>query len=106
MSMRLFLAGVILALSLAGACLAEIHWDYLMLTQQWAGTLCSFKECHTKPEDEDFTIHGLWPSIWPAEEPTECPVAPKFNESQLKPILRKLRRYWPDMFSDSDPDQF
>lgn len=42
-SMRLFTAAAVV-LSMATICLAEIHWDYMIFSQQWAGTLCSFKE--------------------------------------------------------------
>ncbi|VDP75506.1 unnamed protein product [Echinostoma caproni] len=100
--MRLIL-GLLL---LATACVGELHWDYITFTQQWAGTLCNFKHCLAKPVDPDFTIHGLWPTKWPKGEPEECPIAPPFDESLLKPILKNLRRFWPDLLSTADPDQF
>ncbi|KAA0198458.1 Self-incompatibility ribonuclease [Fasciolopsis buskii] len=111
--MRLFTAAAVV-LSMATICLAEIHWDYMIFSQQWAGTLCSFKEvrlihcfsCLSKPVDKDFTIHGLWPTIWPAKQPTQCPKAPEFDELKLQPILPQLRRHWPDLLASSDPHKF
>ncbi|VDP88672.1 unnamed protein product [Echinostoma caproni] len=100
--MRLIL-GLLL---LTTACLGDLHWDYMIFAQQWTGTFCNFNPCISKPVDQDFTIHGLWPTQSPEKEPTKCPAAPAFNERLLSPIMDNLRRYWPDLLSKAGPVPF
>ncbi|KAG5442324.1 Ribonuclease Oy, partial [Clonorchis sinensis] len=94
------------ALMTTGPLRAALTWDYLTFSQQWLPTLCSFKECVRVPPADKFTIHGLWPNVWPDREPRDCPPATPFDLHKLNPILEKLRTEWPDFLSTMDPDAF
>ncbi|KAF7260722.1 hypothetical protein EG68_01975 [Paragonimus skrjabini miyazakii] len=83
-----------------------LHWDYMVFTQQWTATFCTFKHCVRFPESKDFTIHGLWPNSWPSEEPKDCPIAPDFTQNVLEPIIDQLNEMWPDVLNSEDPFDF
>lgn len=82
------------------------HWDYLMLSLRWPGTLCQFTECSTVPQPTDFVIHGLWPTVSPDANPEKCDPAPDFDVERLKPLLPELNKHWPNLFPGSEGRQF
>ncbi|KAF8567246.1 hypothetical protein P879_06550, partial [Paragonimus westermani] len=96
----------LLLLSIVTTIEPRLHWDYMVFTQQWTATFCTFKHCVRFPGSKDFTIHGLWPSNWPSEEPTDCPVAPDFRENALEPIIDQLNEMWPDVLNSGDSFKF
>lgn len=85
---------------------APKDWDYLALSLRWPGTLCTFLQCSSVPHPVDFVIHGLWPSVYPNEEPETCASAPSFDESHLDPIKSELRQHWPNLLPDKTEHQF
>lgn len=81
-------------------------WDYLVFTQEWPPGYCFFHMCKFPKDFDNFNIHGLWPTIWPREEISECPGAPSFNASSLDPILPDLQREWANLKNFDAPLHF
>lgn len=70
-----------------------------MFSQQWPKTFCFTwteknpnNEC-TLTKNNEWSIHGIWPSITNGSSPFYCNNLP-FIESQLAPILPKLSAKW------------
>ncbi|CAL8073894.1 unnamed protein product [Calicophoron daubneyi] len=83
-----------------------LHWDYLVFTQRWPVSFCSYTVCTPLPKPVDFVVHGLWPSLGDGDSPSHCNAAPAFDRDRLKPLLPELRREWPNLLPDTTADNF
>jgi ribonuclease T2 len=73
-------------------------FDFFMLSVQWPGTVCKrLTPCFTDHAQNQFTIHGLWPSNNEGEDPHDCYTKAKpFDPTQIHTLLPELRKYWTD----------
>ncbi|TNN15179.1 Ribonuclease Oy [Schistosoma japonicum] len=81
-------------------------WNYFVFTLTWPPTFCSYKKCKLPPGLNDFTIHGLWPSIWPGKQPTNCSAHSRFDIHRLQSIRNKLDYTWANLLNYENPSPF
>ena len=53
-----------------------------------------------------WTIHGLWPSRYGTNGPSNCKSQENFNVEKLQSILEDLKQFWPDVLNNPDPSSF
>ncbi|KAK0175071.1 hypothetical protein PV327_008855 [Microctonus hyperodae] len=82
---------------------SDNNFDLLIFTQHWPQTVCyMWKEeyvSHTclLPTNEEWTIHGIWPTQMGKEGPSYCNNASRFDSSALSPIEDDLKTKWLDV---------
>ncbi|XP_046388788.1 ribonuclease Oy [Ischnura elegans] len=83
-------------------------WDILIFTQSWPNTVClQWKEkyenhtCLVPIRKNEWTIHGIWPTIYGTHKPGYCNTTWKFDESKISPIEDELNKYWPNIQNGS-----
>ncbi|XP_071454497.1 ribonuclease Oy [Hetaerina americana] len=83
-------------------------WDILIFTQSWPTTVClQWKEkyenhtCLFPQNKNEWTIHGIWPTIYGTHEPGFCNSTWKFDENKIAPIEDELNTYWPNIQNGS-----
>ncbi|XP_008551025.1 ribonuclease Oy [Microplitis demolitor] len=87
-------------------------FDLLIFTQHWPETVCyTWKENsmnHTcnLPRDEEWTIHGIWPTQFHKEGPAYCNPSMHFDFQQLAPIQKDLETKWIDVENGTQPYSF
>nr|CAH8822223.1 unnamed protein product [Trichobilharzia regenti] len=54
----------------------------------------------------DFNIHGLWPSVWPGKQPTNCSAHPNFDIDKLWDIRGQLDSEWVNLKDYQNPIPF
>ncbi|XP_015518897.2 ribonuclease Oy [Neodiprion pinetum] len=76
------------------------NFDVIVFTQHWPETVCSqWKEkvpshrCFL-PRQEEWTIHGIWPTQFHKIGPLFCNKTQGFNASTLIPIIHQLDEKW------------
>ncbi|XP_060820469.1 ribonuclease Oy [Bombus pascuorum] len=79
-------------------------FDVLIFTQHWPQTVCyTWKEsaashtCSLPTEDDEWTIHGIWPSQYNKMGPQFCNKSMPFDHLALKSIERELQEKWIDI---------
>lgn len=89
------------------------HFDVLIFTQRWPQTVCfAWKEhapshtCNIPEKTDEWTIHGIWPSLYHQLGPQYCNSSLPFNETALKPLEYDLKRKWLDIEVSKDPYSF
>lgn len=87
-------------------------FDFLIFTQHWPQTVCfQWKEndphhdC-SLPENEEWTIHGIWPTQMHEIGPAYCNHSWHFNVTLLGPILPELQAKWVDVENGTKPYSF
>lgn len=84
------------------------YFDVLVFTQRWAPTACfvwkQASKAHTctLPKDEDWTIHGIWPSEYHKLSPQYCNKSLPFNVKDLQPVRKELNEKWIDIENGHD----
>ncbi|CAH8431391.1 unnamed protein product [Heterobilharzia americana] len=81
-------------------------WSYIVFTLSWPPSFCSSVKCKLPPGMNDFNIHGLWPSVWPGKQPTNCSAYIPFDSSRLQAIRSQLDTAWVNMKDYKDPTPF
>ena len=83
---------------------ASNNFDVLIFTQHWPKTVCySWKEssaahtCFLPKDDEEWTIHGIWPSQFNKLGPQFCKPSVPFNRTALRPVEGQLKEKWIDI---------
>ncbi|KAL0014071.1 hypothetical protein SO802_001140 [Lithocarpus litseifolius] len=79
---------------------AAEHYDYFQLVLQWPPTVCR-GPC-TRPVQQNFTIHGLWPSdsTMPGH-PINC-TGSQFDATLIKDLTPSLDKFWPNLTGDNE----
>ncbi|XP_043269563.1 ribonuclease Oy [Venturia canescens] len=79
------------------------EFDVLIFTQHWPQTVCyTWKEESPKnecamPGDEEWSIHGIWPTKYHVIGPLYCNKSMPFNFAALQPIELELEKKWIDV---------
>ncbi|XP_024942394.1 ribonuclease Oy isoform X2 [Cephus cinctus] len=79
------------------------EFDLLIFTQHWPQTVCyqwkEDTESHdcSLPRDEEWTIHGIWPTQYHKLAPQFCNHSLHFNASALAPLEDQLNVKWLDV---------
>lgn len=88
------------------------QFDFLVFAQHWPPTVCfawkegdSTHECML-PEDEEWSIHGVWPSDFHGMGPTFCNTSNHFNPKDLESLESDLKKKWMDIQNLTDHYQF
>lgn len=82
---------------------SDTNFDLLIFTQRWPQTVCyAWKEKYAPhtcrlPTNEEWTIHGIWPTQMGKEGPSYCNNASRFDSSVLSPIENELETKWIDV---------
>ncbi|XP_062619623.1 ribonuclease Oy-like, partial [Saccostrea cucullata] len=94
-------------------CHGEKEWDSFVLSLTWPVTLCKFSKLYNKDHPKCvvpammWEIHGLWPSFSSGgRSPEKCKISHKFRKEEIKGILSKLEKYWPDQLPGKNKYQF
>lgn len=58
------------------------------------------------PKQEEWTIHGIWPTRYHTKGPEYCNKSLPFNPSVLAPLKNQLKENWIDIQNGSDPYSF
>ncbi|KAL6438420.1 hypothetical protein ACFW04_004499 [Cataglyphis niger] len=88
------------------------EFDVLIFTQRWPLTACflwkesSEKHSCSLPKQEEWTIHGIWPTRYQTKGPQFCNTSLPFNPSVLAPLKNQLKENWIDIQNGSDPYSF
>lgn len=85
-------------------------WDIFTFTQEWPPTVCVEGEqehhrCVIPDGVSTWSIHGLWPTKYGTEGPTECRNVP-FNANNIKNITGELTKFWANMYADTSDTSF
>lgn len=90
----------------------DTNFDVLIFTQHWPQSVCfEWKEksqnhkC-TLPVDEEWTIHGIWPTQYHKIGPEYCNKTAKFDLSALSTIEDELKLKWMDVEYGMKPGSF
>lgn len=87
-------------------------WDHFVFTQQWPVSVCidtNITHQHTCALGKNvttWTVHGLWPTSHGSMGPNYCNNSAKFNPDALQPILGRMLKYWPNMYTDTPMNDF
>lgn len=87
-------------------------FDILIFTQHWPQTVCYLwkekSESHAcaLPKDDEWSIHGIWPTKYHTEGPNYCNKSLPFNKTALNPIKDELERKWIDVENDKNHYSF
>lgn len=88
-------------------------WDYIVYSQRWPITGCSqWKEknpkntCNLPQDNTTWIVHGLWPTKNGEKGPLFCNSAIHYDPEQLKPILKEMQEYWPNIEANTKADSF
>lgn len=84
----------------------------LIFTQAWTPTSCfewkdksPSNKCNLPPEEE-WSIHGLWPTRNHTMGPFFCNKTAKFDIGALKSLMAELERKWIDIHLNSKHNEF
>ncbi|XP_011314773.1 ribonuclease Oy-like [Fopius arisanus] len=87
-------------------------FDVLIFTQHWPQTVCyTWKQespdhsCDL-PHDDEWTIHGLWPTKFHKLGPQFCNPSLHFNVAALSPIQKEMEVKWIDVENGTKPFSF
>ena len=78
-------------------------FDVVIFTQHWPQTVCyTWKEKSAKhecllPSDEEWSIHGIWPTRYHVIGPLFCNSSLPFNIEALAPLEQELEVKWIDV---------
>ncbi|EFA09803.1 ribonuclease Oy [Tribolium castaneum] len=88
-------------------------WDYIVYSQRWPITGCSqWKEkspkntCNLPQDNSTWVVHGLWPTKTGQKGPLFCPSALHFDPEQLRPVMKEMQDFWPNVEANTKPDSF
>lgn len=87
-------------------------FDILIFTQHWPQTVCYLwkekSESHAcaLPKDDEWSIHGIWPTKYHTEGPNFCNKSLPFNATALNPIKSELEVKWIDVQNERDAYSF
>lgn len=80
------------------------NFDVFIFTQRWPATDCliwqessEWHSCTLPTDINEWTIHGIWPSIYGKLGPMFCNRSLPFSLSALKPIEAQLKEDWIDV---------
>ncbi|KAK2581275.1 hypothetical protein KPH14_008065 [Odynerus spinipes] len=88
------------------------NFDILIFTQHWPQTVCYLwkekSESHAcaLPKDDEWSIHGIWPTKYHTEGPNFCNKSLPFNATALNPIKDELELKWIDIQNETDTYSF
>ncbi|XP_014613613.1 PREDICTED: ribonuclease Oy [Polistes canadensis] len=88
------------------------NFDVLIFTQHWPQTVCYVwkekSESHAcaLPKNDEWSIHGIWPTKYHTEGPNFCNQSLPFNASALNPIKNELEEKWIDVENMKDSYSF
>ncbi|KYN06507.1 PREDICTED: ribonuclease Oy [Cyphomyrmex costatus] len=91
------------------------EYDVLIFTQRWPLTTCFVWESQSRPNEthscslpkrNQWTIHGIWPTIYNEIGPQFCNNSLSFNSTALAPIENELKQNWLDIQKGSKPYSF
>jgi ribonuclease T2 len=80
------------------------NFDYLILREIWPASSCMFpgaNTCQVSQNVSTWVVHGLWPSIKSEIGPQFCNKTMPFNFNLVKPILDRLLRFWPNLYTNT-----
>ncbi|CAG2228103.1 RNASET2 [Mytilus edulis] len=85
-------------------------WDIFTFTQEWPTTVCvqgeqEHHKCVIPDGVSTWSIHGLWPTKYGTEGPTECRQVP-FDANVIKNITSELSKFWANMYADTSDTSF
>ncbi|XP_046828105.1 ribonuclease Oy [Vespa crabro] len=84
------------------------YFDVLIFTQHWPQTVCYLwkekSESHAcaLPKDDEWSIHGIWPTKYHSDGPNFCNNSLPFNANTLTPIKNELETKWIDVQNEKD----
>nr|BAE06157.1 RNase Bm2 [Bryopsis maxima]BAE06158.1 RNase Bm2 [Bryopsis maxima] len=110
MAVRLGVIAIIVAAILVPS--YAVDFDFFYLTRQWAGGVCKHshkqldteenrRTCTRYPDDDIFTIHGLWPNREDGTWPSYCDDSAKFDGDLGKDLLEELSSEWPSYYGSN-----
>ncbi|GMH38928.1 hypothetical protein BSKO_06826 [Bryopsis sp. KO-2023] len=84
-------------------------FDFFYLTRQWAGGVCKHshkqldseenrRSCKHYPDDDIFTIHGLWPNRNDGSWPQYCDESAEFRVDFGDEVMERLSSEWPSFY--------
>ncbi|XP_015173495.1 PREDICTED: ribonuclease Oy [Polistes dominula] len=88
------------------------NFDVLIFTQHWPQTVCYVwkekSESHAcaLPKNDEWSIHGIWPTKYHTVGPNFCNQSLPFNASALDPIKSELEEKWIDVENMNDTYSF
>lgn len=84
------------------------EWSHFTFAQQWPIAVCAqHKECVIPPTMNGWGIHGLWPTAdSKSKEPENCNSSWPFNFERVKPLVPDLKRFWPNLYPDTEANSF
>uniref|UniRef100_A0ABD2X8D2 Uncharacterized protein n=1 Tax=Trichogramma kaykai TaxID=54128 RepID=A0ABD2X8D2_9HYME len=91
---------------------AVANYDLLIFTQSWPPTSCyeweeksPKHECNLPP-NEEWSIHGIWPTQNHTMGPFFCNESLHFDLAALEPLRAKLEVKWIDVHKGGKPHEF
>ncbi|XP_033225751.1 ribonuclease Oy-like [Belonocnema kinseyi] len=87
-------------------------FDVIIFTQLWPQTVCLYSRQTTNssycnlPEEEKWTIHGIWPSQYHKFTPADCNPSLSFDPSLLENIKEELNTKWIFVDNKTHPELF
>ncbi|XP_052058384.1 ribonuclease Oy-like [Mytilus californianus] len=86
------------------------EWDIFTFTQEWPTTVCVQGEqehhrCVIPDGVSTWSIHGLWPTKFGTEGPTDCRQVP-FDANIIKNMTSELSKFWANMYADTSDTSF
>ncbi|KAL9236724.1 hypothetical protein vseg_011359 [Gypsophila vaccaria] len=76
------------------------NYDYMVLTQTWPPTFCTFNKCLGPIIRDNFTIHGLWDNyVPPSFRSYPCSSQISFDLQLVASIKPSLEKNWPSLIS-------
>lgn len=79
----------------------NIEWDVLIFTQTWPPSDCiSWRSKNNKcrnlrdTKEEQWTIHGIWPTKWGTHGPSFCDTSKVFNQSSIYDLMTRMKSQW------------
>ncbi|XP_015108957.1 ribonuclease Oy [Diachasma alloeum] len=87
-------------------------FDIFIFTQHWPQTVCyTWKKESTSntcdlPQDDEWTIHGLWPTQYHKLGPQFCNPSLHFDVTALAPIEKEMEVKWIDVEKGTKPYSF
>lgn len=87
-------------------------FDFLVFTQSWSPTKCflwmerSSKNLCSLPKNDEWTVHGLWPSRHKSWGPSFCNHTERFSSDKIDSLKPQMETKWRDLHKNSKPDWF
>lgn len=80
---------------------ATIDFDHLLFTTSWLPTACYIfhkthprASCKNLDKNNQWSIHGLWPTKLIGESPVSCNCSTKFNPNETESLTSELDTKW------------